>query len=61
MPLRPLYPSKKALKESIGHPLSTRRRQYSDRSTRADGVVVLESENWAAEVTMKDGKILKVR
>ena len=61
MPLRPLYPSKKALKESIGQPLKYEETSIFGPEYRADGAVAVENENWAAEVTMKDGKILKVR
>ena len=61
MPLRPLYPSKKALKESIGHALKYEETSIFGSEYRADGIVVVEAENWAAEVTMKEGKIVRVR
>jgi hypothetical protein len=61
MPLRPLYPTKKALKDSIGKPLKYEETSIFGPEYRPNGVVVVETDNWAAEVTMKDGKILKVK
>jgi hypothetical protein len=61
MPLRPLYKTKKALKEAIGQPLKYEETAIVGPEYRADGTVIVEHENWAAEVTMKNGKIAKVR
>lgn len=61
MPLRPVYKTKKALKEAIGEPLKYEETSIFGPEYLADGIVVVEHENWAAEVTIKHGKIVKVR
>lgn len=66
MSLLGMYPTKKALKESIGKPLQYKETAIAGPEYRPNGVVIVEgpdkdSLKWAAEVTLKDGKIFKVR
>jgi leucyl aminopeptidase (aminopeptidase T) len=66
MSLLGLYPYKKTLKESIGQPLRYEETSIAGLEYKANGTVYVQgphpdSLRWAAEVTLKDGKIVKVR
>ena len=66
MSLLGLYPTKKALKESIGQPLRYKETAIGGPEYTPDGTFVVqgpdpEALRWTAEVTMKDGKISTVR
>lgn len=60
-----LYKTKKALKESIGEPLRYRETSLFGPEYRADGSFCVVGPDayhrkWFAQVTMADGKIVKV-
>jgi hypothetical protein len=66
MPLLGLYPTKKALKQAVGNPLRYEETSIAGPEYRPNGTFVVvgpsrDYEKWAAEVTIKDGKIAKVR
>ena len=66
MSLLGLYPTKKALKEAIGQPLRYKETSVAGPEYRSNGTVDVQgphpdSLKWAAEVTLKDDKIIKVR
>jgi hypothetical protein len=66
MSLLGLYPTKKALKEAVGQPLRYEETAIAGPEYQSNGTVVVEGPHrdrlqWAAEVTLKDGKIVKVR
>jgi hypothetical protein len=58
------YPSKKALKESIGETLNYNETSMFGPEFKADGKFCVAdgspARKWFAEVTMKDSKIAKV-
>jgi len=61
-----LYPTKKALKETVGQPLRYEETSIARPEYQLNGTVVVKGPHrddlkWAAEVTLKDGKIVKVR
>jgi hypothetical protein len=65
MPLLGLYPTKKALKEAVGRPLLYEETSIAGPEFRPTATVVVQGPSrdnltWAAEVTLKDGKIVKV-
>ena len=60
------YPTKKTLKEAIGQPLRYEETSIAGPEYKPTGIVYVQGPNpddlkWAAEVTLKDGKIVKVR
>ena len=60
------YPTKKALKESVGKPLNYRETSIFGEEYRDNGVLTLEGpaykpHNWYARVTMENGIIKKVQ
>lgn len=60
-----LYPTKKALKESIGQELTYEETSFFGEEFRADGTFAVvgpspRKRTWFASVTMKDGIIVKV-
>jgi len=66
MSLLGLYPTKKALKETVGQPLRYEETSIAGPEYQSNGTVVVQGPNrdyltWEAEVTLKDGKIVKVR
>jgi hypothetical protein len=66
MALLGLYPTKKALKEAVGRPLQYEETSIAGPEYSPDGTVVVvgpsrDYEKWAAEVTLKGSKIVKVR
>ena len=66
MSLLGLYPTKKALKQAVGQPLRYEETSIAGPEYQPDGTVTVvgpsrDSEKWAAEVTLRDGKITKVR
>jgi hypothetical protein len=61
-----LYPTKKALKEAIGQTLKYQETSIFGSEYQANGTFCVVgptpyNRKWFAEITMKDGKILKVR
>ena len=61
-----LYPTKKALKAAIGQPLRYEETSIFGPEYRADGTFCVvgpspRERKWFAEVTMQNGKILKVK
>lgn len=61
-----LYPTKKALKESIGKPLRYEETSFFGEEFKRDGTFAVvgpspRERKWFAEVTMKDGLIAKVK
>jgi len=66
MPLLGLYRTKKALREAVGQPLRYEETSIAGPEYQPDGTVVVvgpsrDYQKWAAEVTLKDGKIIRVR
>jgi hypothetical protein len=66
MSLLGLYPTKKALKDSVGQSLRYKEKSIAGPEYRPDGSVQVQGPNpdelrWAAEVTLKGGLIVKVR
>lgn len=61
------YPTKKALKESIGQPLRYQETSMFGPEYKAEGEFFVvgpdayTSRKWYAKVTMKEGKIAKVK
>lgn len=61
------YPTKKALKEAIGQPLRHVETSMFASEYRANGELTVvgpdpwRARNWFAQVTMKDGLIVKVK
>ena len=62
--MQAVYPSKKALKESIGQPLKYNETSMFGPEYKPDGNFYVADyspkRKWFAQVTMKEGKILKV-
>lgn len=62
--LQAIYPSKKALKESIGEPLNYNETSFFGPEYKPDGKFCVADyspkRKWFAQVTMKEGKIFKV-
>jgi len=62
--LQAVYPSKKALKESIGKPLKYNETSFFGLEYKDNGMLTVadysDKRKWFAQVTMKDGKIFKV-
>lgn len=63
--LAALYPSKKELKTKVGQPLVYQETSMFGEKFKRDGTFCVvgpspTNRKWFAEVTMKDGKILKV-
>lgn len=61
-----LYKTKKDLKASVGQPLKYEETSFFGPEYRADGTFAVvgpspRERKWYAEVTMKDGKIAKVK
>lgn len=59
------YPTKKALKESVGKPLRYEETSFFGEEYKANGTFCVVGpspyqRNWFASVTMKDGLIAKV-
>jgi hypothetical protein len=66
MSLLGLYATKKALKDAIGQPLQYEETSIAGPEYEPNGTVVVQGPHrdflkWDAEVTLKDGKITKVR
>jgi hypothetical protein len=66
MPLLGLYATKSALKQAVGQRLRYEETSIAGSEYQANGTFLVvgpsrDYEKWAAEVTMKDGKIVKVR
>ncbi|MGH9432127.1 MAG: hypothetical protein ACRD3T_11345 [Terriglobia bacterium] len=66
MSLLGLYPTKKALKEAVGQPLRYEETSIFGPEYQPSGTFVVvgpsrDYEKWAAEVTMKNGRVVKVR
>jgi hypothetical protein len=62
--LQAFYPSKKALKESVGKPLNYSETSFFGLEFKENGSFCVAdgspSRKWFAQVTMKDGVIAKV-
>lgn len=66
MSLLGLYPSKKALKETVGQPLRYEETSIAGPEYQPNGTVLVQGPHpdnlkWAAQATLKDGLIVKVR
>lgn len=62
--MQAIYPSKKALKESIGQPLKYNETSFFGPEYKSNGKFCVADyspkRKWFAQVTMKEGKIFKV-